>query len=702
MTVREERQVPSYLRARRRMLLDMHIPGWDPAFLRSYEPEDLAELYARAGADGALIYCKSHVGLSYWPTPVGGIHPAAGHRDLVGETKQALEDRGIGVAAYHSVIFDNWAGERHPEWRTQPMDSYPTRGWTGRYVTMCANHLEYRQYEMTQIAALVERYDFDALWLDMAFWTAICVCETCAAKFRAETGLELPERVDWQDSTWCAFQAARERWIAEFFVVLRDAAREVRPDLAVTHNLAPGLNGWFHGQQSDHAQLDTFAAGDLYGGRDQETFVLALMRNLAPGELTEFMTSRTTNLNHHCSTKSEHEMLIEACAAVAYGSAFLFIDAIDPSGNLNPRTYDRIGQVFTKTKVFDRWTGGEPLEDVAVLYSDASRIDPTQVGGHEGTGGPSTPHQRAVIGISRMLRRLHVPFGVLTHKTLATRIDKFKVLVLPEAVRLTDEACEVVRQFVRRGGAVYASGGAGLLQADGRRLDDFLLADVFGCSMIGVEDGEGIYYRPATESLTAASGADPYLPATPVRGWTPRVRLSGGEALATLNLPYGYPTPRSAPGHDFASIHSSPPWQESPENPTLVVNRYGAGTAVYSTCAIESERSEAHQEFLAVILREVLELRPRLAAEAHPDVWVIGADQPDRDRVVISVLQWTEEPTGAATQATITLACEGRNVKQVVDTATGGTFDFLVADDTVSFQVASPEVFVSCAVEFTK
>jgi hypothetical protein len=692
--------VPSYLRARRRMLLDMHIPDWDPAFLRSYEPEVLAGLYARAGADGALIYCKSHLGLSYWPTPVGGIHPAADQRDLVGETKLALENHGIGVAAYHSVIFDNWAGERHPDWRVQPMESYHGREFPGRYITMCANHRDYRQYEKTQITALVDRYDFGALWLDMAFWTAVCVCVSCTTRFRAETGLNIPDRVDWQDSTWCEFQSARERWIAEFFVELRDAARAVRPGLPVTHNLAPGLNGWFHGQQSDHAQLDTFAAGDLYGGRDQETFVLALMRSLTPGELTEFMTSRTTNLNYHCSTKSEHEMLIEACAAVAYGSAFLFIDAIDPSGHLNPKTYDRIGRVFTETKEFDPFTGGAPLEDVAILYSDASRMDPTEVSGQGGVGGAPNPHQRAVIGISRILRRLHIPFGVLTHNTLATRISEFKVIVLPEAVRLSAEACDVIRQFVRSGGAVYASGGTGLLQAEGRRLDDFLLADVFGCSAIGIEDGEGVYYRPATESLTMASGADPYLPAKPVPGWTPRVCLTGGTALATLNLPFGYPTPRSQPGHDFASIHSSPPWQEHPENPTLVVNRYGAGRAVYSTCAIEAEQSQPHQEFLSVIMREVLELRPRVTAEAHPDIWVIGSDQPDRDRVVISILQWTEEPTGATTRATIALNCAGRKVSRVVDVATGTSLDFVVDDGRIRFQVVSPAVFVMCAVEF--
>ena len=55
----------------RRTLLDMHIPDWDQQFLSEYEPEKVADLYVSANISGALFYCKSHMGLNYWPAPVG-------------------------------------------------------------------------------------------------------------------------------------------------------------------------------------------------------------------------------------------------------------------------------------------------------------------------------------------------------------------------------------------------------------------------------------------------------------------------------------------------------------------------------------------------------------------------------------------------------------------------------------------------------
>ena len=78
----------------RRTLLDMHIPDWDQQFLSEYEPEKVADLYVSANISGALFYCKSHMGLNYWPAPVGAVHPAAKNRDFVGEMLAALRPGG--------------------------------------------------------------------------------------------------------------------------------------------------------------------------------------------------------------------------------------------------------------------------------------------------------------------------------------------------------------------------------------------------------------------------------------------------------------------------------------------------------------------------------------------------------------------------------------------------------------------------------
>ncbi|GAB3039812.1 hypothetical protein GCM10027052_20380 [Parafrigoribacterium mesophilum] len=703
-----------YLASRRRLLLDMHIPDWDEGFLARYDPAELARLYQRCGAGGALLYCKSHLGLSYWPSPVGGIHRAARNRDLVGETKAALESAGIGVAAYHSVIFDNWAAENHPHWRVVPATRELGYDWAllgPRYGTLCPNRREYVEYEKRQITALLDRYDFETLWIDMAFWTAICVCDACSDRYRAECGSQIPRSVDWGSADWARFQSARQRWIAGFTEELLTTARAARPGIAVTHNLAPGLRDWFRGQRSEDARLDDFVAGDLYGGFDEQVFVLALMRALRPGVLPEFMTTRTRNLFNHSTTKSEHEMLIQALAAVAADTAFLFIDAVEPSGRLNETVYERIRRIFAATSAFDSELGGTPITDVAVYYSDDSRIDETDSGSPIGAshGAGTSRHQDAVMGAVRALRRGHIPFSVATRLD-NDRLGSFPVVVVPDARRLSREDVTALRSYVGAGGRLYASGRTSLLYNDGTVPPDFALGDVFGCRLVGTEPGLVAYVRPETPELRAAAQPEACLPIGQRRVSAagsgtvlnlPRITAAAGaRVVARLTLPYGYPADGSLGAHDFASIHSSPPWEDT-ENPSIVVNDFGAGRAVYSSAVLEAEGSGEHEASFRSLLLTELGLVPRLTARAHPDVWLTGFGQPERSRIVVNALRLVEEPPESVVSVTVHLRIpEGLEVSGVHQVGSGHACDWGMEGGVARIEIPL-EVFTMVVVGLT-
>src|SRR5208282_3919511 len=102
-----------YQQSYRRMLVDMHIPDWDPAFLSRYDPAALAQHFTQANLTAAMLYCKSHAGLCYWPTKVGKMHTGIGGRDVVGAMLTELRSRDIAACAYYSIVFDNWAVETH-------------------------------------------------------------------------------------------------------------------------------------------------------------------------------------------------------------------------------------------------------------------------------------------------------------------------------------------------------------------------------------------------------------------------------------------------------------------------------------------------------------------------------------------------------------------------------------------------------------
>ena len=73
--------------------------------------------------------------------------------------------------------------------------------------------------------------------------------------------------------------------------------------------------------------------------------------------------------------KSEALLEAKASAAIADNAAFIFIDAIDPVGTLNPRVYDRMGRIFDRLMPYYDELGGERVADVAVYYSLDSKFD---------------------------------------------------------------------------------------------------------------------------------------------------------------------------------------------------------------------------------------------------------------------------------------------------------------------------------------
>jgi hypothetical protein len=652
---------PHYQRTYRRTLLDMHIPDWDPAFLSQYEPERLADMYAAAGVAGVLQYCKSHMGLNYWPSPIGGIHPAAANRDLVGELHRCLVDRGIAPAAYHTVVFDNWAVANHPEWAVRPVGAPDAvaAGFT-RYGVACVNNPAYRAYETGQLEALVGRYDFDALWIDMVFMPAHCVCDWCRQRYRDETGADMPDRIDWSSSSWITFHEARERWVEDFYTTVIGAVRSVRPELAVTHNLSPSWHGLSGGATAEQARFDTYTSGDFYGGQDEMLLVTTLMRSLTQEQPGEFMTSRALELGSHTSLKSEHELLVQNLGALAQGSAFLFIDAIDPAGTVNEGVYRRIGRVFAETAPYEPFVGGVPIDDVAIYYSSEAFVDTGDNGRSTTELGASAapPSRLAVVGAVRALRRAHVPFGVITQKNLSD-LARYRVIVLGDLVRMSSEEISAFRSYVESGGRLYASGRTSLLNTDGSSHGDFELADVFGCHVDSLEDGAGIYIAAASDLVRRPLQPERFLghgfpsvfetmsgaPPRPVG--LPRLALGAdGDVLATLNLPYGYPSPGSMRGRDFASIHSSPPWSDL-ENPTIVSHSFGGGRCIFSVAPLEAVDDAVHMALFAALVYELLDHQPTLVATTDPNVWISAFDHVDDCRLTIAALRYeTEPPTG--------------------------------------------------------
>ena len=695
----------------RRSLLDMHIPDWDSQFLSKYDPVALAQQYKNANVDGVLLYCKSHMGLNYWPAPVGGIHPAAKTRDLVGELVVELNKLNIRPAAYHSVMYDNWAAENHPDWRIQSASTLTgdkNRIALGaRYATCCPNNPNYLEYEKLQITSLISRYEFDALWIDMVFWTAICVCKFCVDRLKSEEGIEIPTEVNWSSPDWSKFQNARIRWLDDFWEQIRTSVKDLQPDLAITHNFASTLGSWWNASTTHESSLDDFTGGDLYGGKNEQLIVSKMMHHISRVQPAEYMSSRTPDLRYHVQLRTERDILIQALGATANHLAFLFIDAIDPVGTVSNGVYERMGKVFAVTSKFEEFLGGVPVEDVAVYFSDHSKMSPAE-NGMKIWELPEKPshHLAAFHGACRTLQAEHIPFGIITKSQLSI-LSQFKVLVLPDVTRMDMDEITLIKDFVKNGGRVYASGGTSLMDTTGKYGPDFGLAEILGIKLVeDREKGGLIFMKPTEPKIIKAVSPEEYVswgltphmdlkelaPVNQIH--IPRIKsLSDTQVLATLTLPYAYPEPGTFENHKFASIHSSPPWDDT-SIAAITKNTHKRGQAIYTVAPIEKSPDAASLELFSTLIWDLLDNSASLMVTAPEQVWVTAFTQSDKNRTIISVLNYDEKEIDLIARVSIKFRfAKNLKVKDVRNAETGLVMDCTIREGEVEFPTSLIETF---------
>lgn len=107
-----------YEKSFRRHLCDMHIDDWNEEFLSKFSPDTYLENLKKANIQNAMLYFQSHVGLCYYPTKSGKMHNAwIGKEDQMQSLARMCRNNSIAVTGYYSLIYNNWAHQKHPEWR---------------------------------------------------------------------------------------------------------------------------------------------------------------------------------------------------------------------------------------------------------------------------------------------------------------------------------------------------------------------------------------------------------------------------------------------------------------------------------------------------------------------------------------------------------------------------------------------------------
>jgi len=461
------------------------------------------DYFKRVHADAACLSAGGCV--AYYPTEIKFHHRSAWMKDgddPFGQLVAGCRKMGMVVVARtdpHSVRED--AAAAHPEWLAVDARGNKRRHWAtpGRWVTCALG--PYNFEFMTEVTReIVRKYGVDGIFSNRWQGSGMCYCDSCRTNFRKFCGMELPHSFDPQDPAdrnWIEWSDGRlfelwRLWDGEIrkinpqarFIANSGGGSMTTLDMKTISQLAPTL---FADRQSRHGLMPPWA-----NGKNGKEFRATFGRKPIVG-----IASVGIDDEHRWkdSVNSEAELRIWLADGIANG--------------LRPWVCKFSGTLYDR-----RWTGvveklynwhwrnekylrnQENLARVAMVYSQ-------QTGTYYGGEQKHRKVEDHELGMYQALVEARIPFEMVHDRMLdADQIDRFKLLILPNIAALSDEQCEQLRQFVKRGGSLLATFETSLYDAWGKRRADFGLGDLFGVSFGGkVErDIRNSYMRIETES----------------------------------------------------------------------------------------------------------------------------------------------------------------------------------------------------------
>jgi SAM-dependent methyltransferase len=326
---------------------------------------------------------------------------------------------------------------------------------------MCVVSSPYIEW-YAQVLREAAAYDLDGFFFDGFYLGGIphpsrsgCVCKFCEEAFRKDTGLALPNKVDWSDMTfkrWVRWRNERLLRTARYF---QSEMRKINPRLTCTFN----YNMWPFARKDWETAIPAWRIDDFgvsqhgYSGKFEEKWLLMGFKARIGRDINPAHTDmwRASSMDTTCGKgKSdlawyEHEIKTFMLCGLSYGITPWHAPAV--SADVTARIHAEIAR---RERYFSR----DYVCNVGVVYSQNTH----DFYGHIPDTENLNTYRDGILGTWMLLTENHVPFEfVFDNQIESGGFKKYQVLVLPNTAAISDRALREIAAWVRDGGRLIAS-----------------------------------------------------------------------------------------------------------------------------------------------------------------------------------------------------------------------------------------------------
>lgn len=487
----------------RQVHLDFHTSEHISGIGEQFDKKQFQDALKKGHINSITVFAKCHHGWAYHPSKKNDMHPNLDF-DLLGAQIEAAHEIGVKTPVYLSAGLDEKMARKHPEWLIRFRDERIS--WTGDFMTpgyheFCFNS-RYLDYLLDQVEEVLENYDTDGLFLDIV-GVRKCYCQNCIASMR-EMGIS-PHDEDACMELW-------ENTYSNYTKKVSDVVKRVAPGLRVFHNgshIRRGRRDLAH--MHTHLELESLPTG----GWGYQHFPLSARYVQSLGMEYLGMTGKFHNSwGEFGGFKHPNALRYETALSIANGAKCSIGDQLHPLGIMDDATYELIGAAYSEVEEKEQWCDDvDNIADIALLSTEA--VVPESADNNISSDSDA--------GCVKMMLEGKYLFDVID---LEDDINKYKVVILPDFIRVDDKLGATLREFISGGGKVLATGISGLKSES----DEFGFD--FGVRYVGESDYCPAYFKPSFKPK--ALNVSSYVMYTKGQ----HVELATGTSLGDFENPY--------------------------------------------------------------------------------------------------------------------------------------------------------------------
>ncbi len=589
-------------------LIDHHSPNPPIVTLDKLDIAEYEEFYKKANINNLMVYFKDHWGVTYYDSAVGKRHPGL-KEDWIKKLAPVLKRNGIEFNAYYCMEYDTLAFKEHPDWCVMTSDGKPKRvtGRMAKWGIVCYE-TGYRKYALQQLGEIVSGYKPDSLFLDI-FGKTLCYCPVCREKFRNSYSYELPSSQEGLDKNAADILSFLDTCAEEMLRDIIQRVKQLDPDIKVTINFASLYNKRIR-DMLDYQFTEPWAGNWLSSAYARDTAV-GQYPQMGPGNVSDVYNYRNENIY----TLAASEIAAQGCRV------FIYSGSQHPDGTLEHEEAQRVGKAYREVEKFEQYLSNrDVVADIGIIKSDLSEKigNGATVEANAITRAKlGSRHRESVLGAMKLCDYNKYAWKIIPEQDIGYEsIKKLKAIILPEVYHIGDQIKSVLKRYVEEGGVLISSGRTSLYDGRGEMLEDFSLAELYGCSYSGVFDRYkdnlwGSYLKLEEDSVWK------YVPKTmpPIGPVRYRIHKKTAKSVAKFINPATELTEES-----WVNWWSPPPSCVTDEH-AVFVNSYGLGKVLYCGFDIfhmENEEFNWIEGFMAGVFEEYIkEPRIRLITDYH-------------------------------------------------------------------------------------